>query len=282
MEYNKSKQLGKTYLYTFDNLYEFYTYCNETPFNEVFCNERDRQSIHGSERFTGTSSYKEAVDLMRNGWTEKSEELTKTLKALEGGKVQSTMKLRDIIGVQGYQPIIPNYLNNQPNAMVRKQMQPVKQRVITLNKAIDYNSMVSTETIVAESIKALQVIKKLEAQGLRINLNLLWAVDCCSGGKEKDLTKRIAIKIKLKNANEKLNISKLTYPLVHSSMLRRLVFRFLEVCPDTPRNILTGYGWPSYSNYNKVPDTSIVPKGEYYIPAIWNKEVKSISSLSDI
>ena len=90
----------------------------------------------------------------------------------------------------------------------------MKKKVITIDKTIAYASDVSSERIIEESVKAIRIINRLERQNYRVNLNLI----CCS---EKYET-TIGIKIKLKDANQSMNISKLTFPLIHPSMLRRL------------------------------------------------------------
>ena len=47
--------------------------------------------------------------------------------------------------------------------MLSKKMVPIKQKIVTLNKSIDYNGGVSANQIVDESIKAMQIVKKLES-----------------------------------------------------------------------------------------------------------------------
>lgn len=140
------------------------------------------------------------------------------------------MKPRTCLGVQDYQAVVPLYLMGVPNNMVTKKMVPMKQKVITLNKSIDYNAGVSADDIMDESIKAMQIVKKLEAQGYRCNLNIVLGTSAGS--------KQFIIKVRIKSANEKLNISKLALPLVHPSMLRRLFFRFIEVYPTSQIRLL--------------------------------------------
>ena len=68
----------------------------------------------------------------------------------------------------------------------------------------------------------------------------------------------------MKSANERLNISKLAFPLVHPSMFRRLYFRFIEVYPTIPRSFTYGYG--------KVPVASdfkaVCGKDEILLPTL--------------
>ena len=154
--------------------------------------------------------------------------------------------------------------------MINKKMVPIKQKVITLNKSIDYNCCVDADQIIEESVKAMQIVKKLEAQGYRCNLNIVLGSE--AGGKQ------FVMKIRIKSANEKLNVSKLAFPLVHPSMLRRLFFRFIEVYPKVTSNfVVNGYGRPASSS--QLRD---VFKGEYLIPNFVKKDVNTIQTLNDL
>ena len=181
------------------------------------------------------------------------------------------MKPKNVLGVAGYQVIVPLYLQGVPNNMVTKKMVPVKQKVVTLNKSIDYNASVSTDQIIEESIKAMQIVKKLETQGYRCNLNIVL------GATAGYPSKQFVIKVRIKSANEKLNVSKLAFPLVHPSMLRRLFFRFIEVYPHITESFVYGYGSPATSN-----EMREIFKDEYLLPNFIKKDVNTIKTIDDL
>jgi hypothetical protein len=62
--------------------------------------------------------------------------------------------------------------------MMNKKMTPVKQKVITVNKSLDYSAGTSSEKIVDESIKAMQIIKKLEFADIPERISDLRPVFC--------------------------------------------------------------------------------------------------------
>ena len=196
--------------------------------------------------------------------------LVQRLKVIES-KTEPTMKPKNQLGVCGYQAIVPLYLQGVPNNMMNKKMVPVKQKVITLNKSLDYNGGTSSDKIVEESIKAMQIVKKLEAQGFRCNLNI------CLGTSAGWPEKQFIIKVRIKSANEKLNVSKLAFPLVHPSMLRRLFFRFIEVYPNVTKSFVSGYGHPASSS--ELRNTF---KGEYLLPNFIKKDVNTITGIEDL
>lgn len=245
---------GESYWHVveFSSLKEFYDYICNTPTNNTFIGAtKHSMKQEYSKTWYGTKSFKEATELFKNGWNIGSEELTKKLKIAETQKEVATIA-KSVLDVCGFQAIVPLYLQGAPNNMVSKKMIPIKNKVITINKTISVSASVSPETIKNESIKCFQIIKKIEASGLRVNLNLMIS------------TGYVCVKIRLKSANEKLNISKLAFPLVHPSMFRRLYFRFIEVYPTIPENYTISYGY--------VPDEkcfkAICGKNEIVLPTL--------------
>ena len=251
----KTISTGTWKVVEFESIQEFYEYITNTPTNAAFAKREARHDLSSQDKdrvkWSGTESFEEAAELFRNGWTIGAQNLTQKLKLAETNKeVQTTYK--NILDVCGYQAIVPLYLNGVPCNMVNRKMVPVKKKVITINKAVCCSCSVSSETLMNESIKAFQIIKKIEATGIRVNLNLLIS------------TGHVCVKIKLKSANERLNISKLAFPLVHPSMFRRLYFRFIEVYPTIPSSFAYGYG--------KVPIASdfkaVCGKDEILLPTL--------------
>jgi len=258
----------------FSSLEDFYRYITTTPLNETFRWQTLSSTETGSRRndWFGTNTFEEACELFKNGWTEMSERLKNKLKA--EGKFEPTMTSRNVQSVQGYHPIVPLYLMGIPNNMVRRQMVPMKQKVVTLNKSLDYSSRVSSQQIIDESVKAFRIIQKLESQNYRVNLNLVIGV---SGSMWNSSGEKYFIRIRLKSANEKLNISKLSFPLVHPSMLRRLYFRFIEVHPPVSKSFLHGYGSPQSPQVLR----SIWPD-DILLPQFINKDIDKINTLEDL
>ena len=264
-----TKTYGKviTYIREFNNLNEFEGYITKNPLNDVF--KWDKLcSTNSSYKFTETHSYEEATELFKNGWNDMAKKLTKTLKVSQNQVVDAQVQ-KVMFDVVGFQCSVPRYLQGIPTSMVNKKLVPVKQRVITLNKDISYNCGITTEQIIEASVQTLQLIKKIEAQGVRVNLNLIWGV---KAGNTKEV-----LKVRLKSANERLNISKLAFPLVHPSMLRRLCFRYLEVAPTITESYSFGYGAPLDGSQLKGHC-----KDEYVLPRLFDGNLESLGDLSTI
>lgn len=260
--------MGKRiYIQSYNSLSEFYDYICDTPVNKAFAGV-SHLSKNASYDFAQTHSYDEAVDLLKNGWDDMAKELEQQLKA-KTIRMQPVKQQRNVLSVQGYQPVVPLYLAGVPQNMVSKQMMPVKQKVVDIVKVFNYFSGVSTKEIQEESIKVMQVVKRLESQGVKCNIHI------ALGTEQKN--RALAVKIKVKNASERLNVSKLAFPLVHPSMLRRLLFRYIEVCPDTTKTFVGGYGYPMWDSVMQrmFPDQVV-------LPAFWRVDVDKITTLEEI
>lgn len=269
----REQKINKTEIIEFESLNEFGKYIESTPINNSFRWEK-LQSTSNPESFAGTKSFEETINLFKHGWQEKSKELTQRLKVKEKESTKLMVK-KQKNDVCGYQALVPLYLQGVPNNMLNTRIVPMKKKVITLNKNISYSSNVESETIMKESIKALQIIKKLEAQGYRVNLNLIMPLVGYKNKANSNLN--YVIKIRLKSGNEKLNISKLSFPLVHPSMLRRLLFRFLEIYPTVPKGYVGNYGVPMRDE-----ETKKYLNDEYLIPAFIHKDIKLINGIEDL
>lgn len=257
----------KAYVREFSSLNDFETYITNTPLNDTF-RWTKLASVSGSEEFTGTHSYEQAVEMFKNGWQSKAEELTKKLKVIQNQVIDAQVQ-KVLFDVVGFQASVPRYLQGIPTNMVNKKLVPIKQKIVTINKDISYNCGITTEQIVEASIQTLQLVKRIEAQGIRVNLNLIWGVKA-SGSNE-------IVKVRLKSANERVNISKLAFPLVHPSMLRRLCFRYLEVAPTVTHGYLYGYGSPLDGSQLKT-----YCKDEYVLPRLFNGDLSKLGDLTTV
>ncbi len=256
----ETKNTLSWHLMEFDSIKEFCDYIQNTPTNKAF----EKKYLQSQEEdsymtnWSGSESFKEALDMCIHGWTFGAKELNDKFKLAEMNKdTQVQMTYKNILSICGYQAIVPLYLQGVPNNMVNKKMVPIKQKVITINKALSCSASVGAETLKQESIKCFQIIKKIEASGIRVNLNLLIS------------TGHVCVKIRLKSANEKLNISKLAFPLIHPSMFRRLYFRFVEVYPTIPKNFgLGSYGVVPSENDFKSELNGACGKNEILLPTL--------------
>lgn len=251
------------YTKEFKSISDFYQYISTTPYNYAFRNPYDRDSIGKDYGWYQTSDYNEAIGHMLNGtWTTGIENLNKQFKATMSKQPQPTMRRSFRNSVAGFAPVVPLYLAGVPTNMLQQIQIPQKSKVLDVVKSINYNCQVPANTIMEESVKALVLVNQLEKQGYRVNLSIAFA--SYAGN-------TICSCIRLKNANEKLNIAKLAFPMVHPSMLRRCIFRFIEVFPKTTVPFKDGYGIPETDR-----EMQAMFPGKIVLPPIWNVDVHNI------
>lgn len=111
----------------YSSLSDFYDYIMNTPYNKTFENH-SHSSVTGSKEFTKTYSFDEAVSLFKNGWVDMSAKLTQRLNVADKN-LRSNRRPKTILSVQGYQAVVPLYLNGCPQNMVNSKMVSVKQKI---------------------------------------------------------------------------------------------------------------------------------------------------------
>lgn len=270
------KQVNGICVAEFKSIHEFENFITKNPENKVFkdCHYlASKDKKYWTVDFTKTKSFDEAIDLLHDGWTDKAKELTKKLNAVERD-MAPIMKQQRCVSVAGYQPIVPLFLAGQPANMVGTRMQPVKQKVVTLVKSVSYSGNVEPEEWTEQGLKALAVVKKLESNGLRVN------VDIVRGGYDPDTKSNgIVCRVRVKNANERLNVSKLAFTMCHPSIQRRLMFRFTEVYDRVSSGYRSTYGMTFItSDWKKVLDK----KKEYLLPSFINGDIDKVRDVADI
>ena len=222
------------------------------------CFKERFKSSCGTYDFTKTKSYEEAEELLLHGWEEMAKRLNTKLQRMN---VSKQTKQKTVYDVCGYQCSVPRYLQGIPTNMINKQTIKQKQKVLNIYKSISYSCNVSTETIINESVKVLHCVNELEKQGYRINLFVIFAV--------QSKYRNNIILVKIKDASQKMNVKQIAFPLVHPSMLRRMIFRVIEIADEYDDRFVYGYGKifdiRDYGNIVKYL------KDSYFIPKVVNE-----------
>lgn len=213
----------------------------ENPSNEK--SDRRNSSKDKDNSFTGTKSYEEAIELLKYGDDE-------TLKIIKQNSRE--MKIDKLIGnninkketyynVVGYQPCVPLYLNGVPTCMICEKKNKSDLRVLNifLNYCVNAN-ITAKELQRIGTIHAI-ILDVLEKKGYRINL-YVGQVSCCNNYGYRNDTETIMPIIKVKTDKEPLNLKKLAFTIAHPSMLRRIGFKYTEVCDSTYDFTHCGYG----------------------------------------
>lgn len=246
-----------TYITEYSSLNEFITDINALP-NNRFSSDRhcsERREHEGGDYY-GTVDYQQATYMLTHGWDAAAEKMAEKVKMTNPIAVVARTS-KPSYGVVGSQASIPRYLQGIPTNMVSRQTTYAKQRVVTITKGISYSWHWTPQQILDECIKALQIIQSMENGGQRVRLNVMLAVTCFDNMKYSHMCK-----VCVKQPDERLNISKMSFALAHPSMLRRFFLKWLEVDPHAEHDVGDGYGFPaSLPIINKA-----LSENEYYLP----------------
>lgn len=237
----------------FDSIHEFVQYIEGTPLNKVFKWAKLGSTATNDYGWYQTKNYEEAKNKLQYGDGTLAEKLTGILNIKKHS--QNMLVQKPSYGVAGYQASVPRYLQGIPTNMINKKSVVQKQKVVTITKNIGYTGGFSGQSIIDEAIKAVQLINTIEAHGIRCNLYVT-SIAATNGT-------AVGFRVKVKSANERLNMSKLAFPLANPSMLRRFSFRYREVAPETTQSFKFGYGSSCQPS-----NLFATKKGEYFIPTM--------------
>ena len=254
----KKKQQENVYITEFETITELVHFIETNEPYENFLNrETGCASLSGSYESTQTNNFKEAKDLLLHGWEHGTKEIKRQVDVKQTGVFTKQKNVYDVVG---YQCSVPRYLQGIPTNMINSKPVLQKNKVITINKMICYGYNVDKKTIIKESVKVLQLVNRLEKQGYRVNLNVIF------GTFDKN---QVITKVKVKNASQRLNIKQVAFPLIHPSMLRRIIFAVLERSKEcSNRGFELGYGLVMDIETIK----QYLNKNEYLIPNVLEEQ----------
>ena len=204
-------------------------------------NQAMRESTSSnSERseFSGTSSYDEAVNLLRNGYVS-------ILPKIKQGIAENVNKFKELFldtkskplsSVVGSSPNVPKYLMGLPHSMDDRTREIQKVKTVDIIYFPQGPWHVAREDFVKAGISMLSAIQLLENSGVSISLS-------CSMYSGYAREEAVLGTVQLKDYKDRLDLKKLCFPIAHPSMLRRIGFRFLETVPGLKNDYFaSGYG----------------------------------------
>jgi hypothetical protein len=246
---------NRIYITEYSSLSEFITDINSLPNNRFYPNTHDSQKVEKTGRFTGTTDYQQATHLLTHGWDSAAQKMTAKVRMNQSVSTVSRSS-KPAYGVVGSQASVPRYLQGIPTNMISRQTTYSKQKVVTITKGISYAAKWTTDQILEESIKALQIIQSMENAGQRVRLNVMLATTC------DDCIHTHVCKVCIKQPDERLNISKMSFALAHPSMLRHFFIKWIEVDPFAEYDLGWSFGTPSEPSVKE----KAMEENEYYIP----------------
>jgi hypothetical protein len=215
--------------------------------------------------FTGSASYEHATKIMADGYKDTLKKIV--TEPVNVTHTQEVRRPRQMVGIVGYTPHVPNAIAGIPTSMITQEMQPMRQKVIKIKYSLGLMAKEDKEGFVKAGANLLSLIKSLELKGYRVALDLLKITFT------PDRSEVSVFTINLKDWRQQPNPLKLTYPLTHPSFYRRHCFRHLETSPlITKYAWFEGHGAPIHAAYKTlagqrqfVKSNGLLGENEYYI-----------------
>lgn len=247
------KQRKRIIYRSFSGISDFVNFVGKSEVNSCFVKRHSRDDKR--KEFYGTSTFKEAMEYFVHGWEEGTEQIKKEMKQI----VNYKQKKVQCYSIQGHAPCVPRYIIGVPDNMITSKTIYEKNKVIKIYKNIGYSYDVENKIIINESVKTLDIVKKMEASGIRTELYILFY--------ETNRTKTMhsMYSICIKKADQRLNLKQVSFPMIHPAMHRRINFDYIEKMPEfNTHEMSKNYGYPYYgTEYYK----ELLRKGSYYFPA---------------
>ena len=200
--------------------------CNTRPMTSSSFQDIRKDGDWG---WNGCDSYEQALDLLRNGYVDKVEEIRKEVDKSVRRQGKRITFNNDIVG---YAPIVPLAILGVPNSMINSTMKSIKTKVLEICYDMTCSCGTDSEKIINVGVEFLKVVAGLEMQGYRVKLT---AVQTYTNYKNSYI-----LKVNLKSDNQPLDLKRISFPTMHTGFFRVIGFDWYS---KTPRGqYLGGYG----------------------------------------
>ncbi|MCQ2059744.1 MAG: hypothetical protein MJY71_07965 [Bacteroidaceae bacterium] len=191
------------------------TYCYDTSESDVECRSD----------WYGVSSKEEAYKLLHDGWSEKLHEMRTLANKVKTNGSGKRITFQN--NVTGFAPVVPLAIMNLPNSMIDTRMKPIKSKVVRIIYNIGCNACTSSDTILKNGMNVIEAVINLENSGYRCEILAMQAyAGGCSPYNSADV-----LMLKIKDANQPMDLKRVMFPLIHPAMFRVVGFDWQDTCP---------------------------------------------------
>lgn len=244
------------FIQKFSSIMELHNFLSTAKRNDAFMQENvsDKQD----KNFYATDNYKAAEKLLIHGWDSGIAEMKKDNSKDFAATAPRALVRNYYVGAC---PNVARALQGLPDAMRQVYRQPMKQRVLTLIVDTGAAGTTPKQRYMEVGAYIYQAIREIERQGTRVELiSVSGSKMSKADSAAPDLI--IGFETVIKKASESLDAGRLSFTVAHVDMLRRISFKYFEVCPcdmlngeNAKKYDSHGYGYPmgrgKYSEYEK-------------------------------
>ena len=173
---------------------------------------------YSDKSFVGASR-EETYKMLREGYQPVVDAINGKIKANMNGK-----RFKSFNDVVGFQPIVPNAIMGLPKSMINTRIAPIKTKVIDVYYEMTVAWHIRFKDLIKAGQKMLGAIKELEAQGYRFNLY-------CTQGYYSQSSGCDMLCLKIKSANQPMDLKRMSFPIAHSAFFRGMGFDWYSKFP---------------------------------------------------
>ena len=216
------------------------------------------------ERWSGTRTMDEAIELVRYGWEEGRQRLRQVVGRVA---IDQLVGRRPIVESRldfaGDEVDIGAYLHGEPEHMVDYQVRQDthgKQAMMYVNASM--SSRVSSERIMQRGGALYAAIEALRTEGYSLGLTMVESTE-----EDDRYIRGVEYQIPVVQPGEYLDIDTAAFCLAHPAFLRRGVFALKEHEPNNIRHAMgfmrgRSYGWPICMVSDLPPHSFLIDQGE--------------------
>lgn len=235
----------------FNSITEFVTTINNRDINPNYSGRDTRQDIESNPSWYGAKNFKQAQDWLFHGWNEKTGEIVAFKEKAKSMNIKKMITFRN--DIVGFAPIVPLAIMGVPENMIQSTRKVIKTKVVDIIYDMGATCGINKNRMIEAGVKMTKLIISLENSGYRVNLRGMINFESTERGKASQ-----TVLIRLKDANQPIDINKLMFPLFHTAMFRGIGFDYLERKPDIP--YLSGYGTQIGSDLNKEQAQALIKR----------------------
>ena len=254
-----SPKFPKIVMEEYKDIREFVQLSDERPENDW------------SEHNTPSSDNRE---WLLHGWDKAKKEIDSQLSAVDRVKTAPKKMQEKVYSYNGYYPSVSRAVRGNPRCMGKYKNSIKSTKIVEVIWDPGASWSEKPETIMKQGIKLLAKIKSLEIAGYRVRL----VVQGFKG--DQDREDAYFCRITIKEENQPLDLSRISYPLANVEMLRTWIFHWYEHLPNAKH--IHGYGVSLYrwSDWNRkeILDAVNVKPNQAYVN-LWTDIEQEFKSL---
>lgn len=225
----------------------------------------------GEADWAGTRTYEEAITLVTKGWPDGLAKVQESVKQIKT-KLPIEKTFMPLFDVAGAVPDVERFIMGEPECMMDFTPDLTAKRIINITVCISGLADVPAQLWIDRGAVIAAVIDHLESINIRVELDLIMCsrvpANRSAGGDES------YIKIRLKDADQHMELERLAFAVGHPAMFRRIGFAIKE---DRPREIRDKWGVNEMGGYGSTIGVPRHMAGELTIQElkagqVWNHD----------